>query len=144
MPCILHSGIRCPVEDDPPAIRGPNPECNWLQPYRDPRFFSHSVAGKKDVEAVRLQYLEVPPLEIAIASERDTHTEKKKSKKKREKKRNKTAPCPQVSDVKSGTAGSSTVDARGGKAGPSYIMLILCLSFLCLFWRLPFQFFSTA
>lgn len=70
----LHSGIRCPVEDDPPDIRAPNPGAIGYSVTRLRDFLSFwrkiilLMIIKKNVSGCRgCQIVEVPPLENAIA-----------------------------------------------------------------------------
>lgn len=88
MACSLHSGIRCPVEDDPPDKRGPEtPGAIGYSVTRLHEFLSIWRFKKKwDGEAVRCNvwmYLlwRMQPLE------RDTDEKKKIFKKKKKKKK---------------------------------------------------------
>ncbi|CAB1431906.1 unnamed protein product [Pleuronectes platessa] len=49
--CRLHSGIRCPVEDDPPDIRAPDPGVRHQAP-RFPLIAAGNTGSMKDVAAV--------------------------------------------------------------------------------------------
>lgn len=98
MPRNLHSGIRCPVEDDPPGIRAPNPGAIGYSVTRLRDFLileeNNTTTNKnicQDVEAVRLWRYHLWRMQ---SLERDTQRRKKnlKKKKKEKKEEKKTAP----------------------------------------------------